>query len=626
MEFTVTSPDGRTVVTVATGDRLTYAVARGGQPLILPSEIALRLADGRAIGDRATVSRSSARSQRAIIPRVVWQKASSVLEAYRELTLELENGSLRVRAYDDGVAYRFGIDAEGEVTVQSEQSGIELPGEPWIYFPREESFFSHNERQYHHAPLCQVTRDQMCSTPALIDTRRGAHLLVTESDLVDYPGLWLSGTGANALRGIFPAHVLEEEHRSDRDLVPVRRADYLARTGGPRLFPWRLLAIADRDADLLTNELVFLLSRPPQIDDVSWIRPGKAAWDWWNANNVYGVDFRAGINDATYRYYIDFAASHGLEYVILDEGWYRLGDLLSPVPELDLPALAEYGRRKHVGLILWVVWKTLQDQMTPALDLFARWGVRGIKIDFMQRDDQRMVNFYWTVAAEAARRRLLVAFHGSHKPAGINRAYPNVLTSEGVWGLEHAKTKTVTPGHCVTLPFTRMVAGPMDFTPGAMVNLPAESFRPMYTTPASLGTRCQQLAMYVIYESPLQMLCDSPTNYLREPECLEFLARVPTVWEQTLVLDARVATYLLLARRSGADWYLGAMTDERGRTLAADLSFLGPGSFGAEIWQDGLNADRHGNDYKKTTRRVTAETTLEVPMAPGGGWVALIRP
>jgi alpha-glucosidase len=452
-------------------------------------------------------------------------------------------------------------------------------------------------------------------------------MLISESDLVDYPGLWLEGTGGNGLKGLFPAYVLHDSLKNDRDAVPVRRADYLALTNGTRSFPWRILAIADRDADLITNDLVFLLSQPNQLPDVSWIKPGKVAWDWWNANNIYGVDFKAGINTETYKYYIDFAAQYGIEYVILDEGWYKLGDLLAVEPAVDVPAIVVHGQKKKVDIILWVIWKTLLDQLAPALDQFAAWGIKGIKVDFMQRDDQWMVNTYWQIAREAAKRKLLVDFHGAYKPAGLNRAYPNVLTSEGVRGLENSKwSSDITPRHCVTLPFTRMVAGPMDFTPGAMLNLPASSFKPMFTTPASIGTRCHQLAMYVVYESPLQMLSDSPTQYLREKECMEFLGPVPSVWEQTVALDGKVAEYILVARRHGDTWYIGAMTNETDRTLSADLSFLGSGTFTAELWQDGPNAHRHGNDFRRSTVKVTKDTRLEIPLAPGGGWVARIRP
>jgi alpha-glucosidase len=628
MDYTVASPDKQTVVTIHVGDQITYALSHNGKPLLMPSQIALA-AEGRRIpAASAAMKKTATRSVHETVPRVVWQKSKTVLEHFNERTLEFSDGTLLVfRAFNEGIAFRWETRRKDSLRILGETLEINVAGTPWMYFPEEERFFSHNERLYKYETLAGISQTRFCSTPALIDTRAGTKILVTESDLVDYPGLWLAGTGGNGLRGLFPACVLKDSMRNDRDVEPITRADYIALTKGTRSFPWRILAIADRDADLIANELVFLLSQPNQLSDVSWIKPGKVAWDWWNANNVYGVDFKAGINTETYKYFIDFAGTYGIEYVILDEGWYKLGDLLAVDPAIDIPALVAHAQRKNVGIILWVVWKTLLDQLTPALDQFAAWGIKGIKVDFMQRDDQWMVNYYWDIAREAAKRKMLVDFHGAHKPAGLNRAYPNVLTSEGVHGLENSKwSANVTPRHCVTLPFTRMVAGPMDFTPGAMLNLPESSFKPMFTTPASMGTRCQQLAMYVVYESPLQMLSDSPTHYLREPECMPFLATVPAVWEQTIPLDGKVSEYILVARKSGPVWYVGAMTNETGRTLSLDLSFLGSGSFSAEIWQDGPNAHRHGNDFRRSSVKVTKDTKLEIPLAPGGGWVARIRP
>ncbi len=407
----------------------------------------------------------------------------------------------------------------------------------------------------------------------------------------------------------------------------MERADYIARTSGERTFPWRILIIAREDADLIENTMVYRLAPKLELVDTSWIRPGKVAWDWWNANNIYGVDFRAGVNTETYRYYIDFAADHGIEYVILDEGWYGLGDLFDINPEIDMEELLSHARDRGVGIILWVVWKTLDDQLQPALDQFERWGVAGIKVDFMQRDDQLMVHYYWKIAAEAAKRRLLVDFHGAYKPAGLRRAYPNVLTREGVRGLENSKwSEHPTPEHNVTLPFTRMLAGPVDYTPGAMINAQEKNFHPVFTRPMSLGTRCHQLAMYVVFESPLQMLADSPSNYLREPECLSFLSAVPTVWDETRVLAARVGDYVALARRHGDEWYIGAMTDWTPRELALDLSFLGEGAFCIEIFEDGVNADRNAIDYRRVEKTIMADERLTISLATGGGWAARITP
>jgi alpha-glucosidase len=386
-----------------------------------------------------------------------------------------------------------------------------------------------------------------------------------------------------------------------------------------------VLVIAEDDGDLIESEMVYKLSPENRIKDPSWIRPGKVAWDWWNANNIFGVDFRAGINTETYKYYIDFASRYGIEYIILDEGWSDTTDLFQVNPDIDLDELLEHARRKNVGVILWVVWKTLDDQLDEALDRFAEWGIKGIKVDFMQRDDQWMVNYYWKVAEAAARRKLLVDFHGSYKPAGLRRAYPNVLTREGVRGLEHVKwSEHPTPEHNLLLPFIRMLAGPMDYTPGAMINAQKNNFNAVFTRPMSLGTRCHQLAMYVVFESPLQMLADSPSHYLREEACVGFLAVVPTVWDETRVLDAKVGDYVLIARKSGEEWYVGAMTDWSPRELTMDLSFLPEGDFTMEFFQDGPNADRYASDFEQGRKAVSRDSKIRIRLAPGGGWAARI--
>ncbi len=406
----------------------------------------------------------------------------------------------------------------------------------------------------------------------------------------------------------------------------VEAADYIAATSGTRTFPWRVVGVAEKDGDLITNSLVWLLESPSQVQDTSWIKAGKVSWDWWNANNVYGVDFKAGINTETYKYYIDFAAKFGLQYIILDEGWYKLGNVLQVVPEINMEELASYARQKNVGIILWVVWKTLDDQLIPALDQYAKWGIKGIKVDFMQRSDQLVMNFYERVSRECAKRKMLVDFHGDQKPASMTRTWPNLINAEGVRGMEWSKwSADAEPEHNVTLPFTRMFLGPLDYTPGAMRNASKTNFAPIFGQPMALGTRCHQLAMYVVFEAPLQMLADSPSNYLREPEVMDFLGPVPTEWDDTKVLDARIADYILVARRSGKDWWVGAMSDWTARDLNLDLSFLDDGTFTLDAFQDGVNADRAASDYKKTTTRVTKNDKLEIHLAPGGGWAAHIR-
>ena len=486
---------------------------------------------------------------------------------------------------------------------------------------------SHNERKYLPQRLSEIAPAFIATLPAVVDVGGGNKVAIAESDVEEYPGLWLRGTGGNGLAATFPPYPLKEKLERDRDLQVVESADYIASTSGTRTFPWRVIGIAEKDGDLLTNQIVWLLEKPSQIQDTSWIKPGKVAWDWWNANNVYDVDFKSGVNTATYKYYVDFAAKYGIPYIILDEGWYKLGNCLDVVPELNMEELTAYAKEKNVGIILWVVWKTLDDQLEPALDQYAKWGVKGIKVDFMQRSDQILINYYHRVSRETAKRKMLVDFHGDQKPATMTRTWPNLISTEGVRGLEWSKwSADAEPKHNVTLPFTRMFLGPMDYTPGAMLNAQKNTFAPIFNRPMGLGTRCHMLAMYVVFESPLQMLADSPSNYLREPEVMDFLGPVPSVWDETKVLDARIADYVAVARRNGHDWYVGAMTDWTPRELEIDFSFLPEGSFQMEAFQDGVNADRQASDYKMVKSQVNRTTKLKIKLAPGGGWAARIVP
>jgi alpha-glucosidase len=483
---------------------------------------------------------------------------------------------------------------------------------------------SHNERTFIYSSLDTIINKHLASLPTLFKAD-GINVLFTEADIEDYPGMWIRGAGSGKITGVQPGYPEAEKLLRDRDLYVTKTKDFIARTKGTRTFPWRAFVIAGNDGQLVESDLVFRLGSPNRLTDTKWIKPGQVAWDWWNANNIYGVDFRSGINNNTYKYYIDFASKNGIEYIILDEGWYKSGTVLESVPEINVPELCKYGESKNVGIILWVVWKTFWDKIDEAVALYEKWGVRGVKVDFMQRDDQKVVNFYYEAARKAADHHLLVDFHGAYKPDGFQRTYPNALTREGVRGMENDKwEKNITPDHDVTLPFTRMVAGPMDFTPGAMINMDKANFYPQYTRPSSQGTRVHQMSMYVIYESPLQMLSDSPSNYMKEQECTDFLVKVPVVWDDLKVLDAKVGDYLLLARRSGDDWFVGGMTDWSERKLELDLSFLPAGEYNIEEFRDGINADKYAQDYKHLKSSVKSGDKLKIEMAPGGGWVAKI--
>ena len=627
-EISVASPDGELVFTFSQNPEPLLRLDWKGQPLLLPSRVQLVLEDGiLPSGGRAVVELARQQSLDTLRP-VVPEKRAQIVDEYNEVSLDLGGGwVMDLRAFDGGVAYRYRTTRPGEFLVLDELFQARFPGNPTLWLPTEDSFLTHQEREYQERSLLEIPPDTMASTPVLVAPPGLPKVLITEADLQSYPGLYLRGTGGDALQGIFPAYPALEEQVRDRTVRVVEREPFLARTEGPRSFPWRLFIVAEEDRELVESTLVYQLAPPLLIDDPSWIRPGKVAWDWWNASSLTGVDFQSGLNTPTYVYFIDFAADQRIEYIILDEGWSDPADLGELNFDMDLRVIRQRAAERGVGIILWVVWKTLEDQFEEALDQFVDWGVAGIKVDFMQRDDQPMVEYYWRVAEAAAERHLLVDFHGACKPTGLRRAYPNVITREGVLGLEHSKwNRQPTPDHNVTLPFIRMVAGPMDYTPGAMRNAQDQHFFPIFDRPMSMGTRVHQMAMYVVFESPLQMLADSPTNYEREAECLAFISGVPTTWDETRVISGEVGQWVALARRKGDMWYVAAMTGWDARDLELDLSFLGAGPWIAEAFRDGANVHNNAEDYRRTELEVDPATPLAVHLGPGGGWVARIRP
>jgi alpha-glucosidase len=626
--YDLRSPDHRIEVRIRTAKRIRYDVLLKGTALLQDCMLSLDI-DHKTLGLEPKVTAAKVRSSDEVIEPPVHQKFAKIRENYNELRVEMDgNYAVVFRAYNEGAAYRFETSlSPSQVKVYGEEVKFNFPADSVVYYPQEDSFFSHNERKYLPQHLSEIAPAFLATMPAVVDAGGGVKVAIAESDVEEYPGMWLRGTGGPGLSGTFPPYPLKEKLVRDRDFRVVEAADYIAATSGTRTFPWRLMGIVERDGDLLTNQLVWLLAKPSQLQDTSWIKPGKVAWDWWNANNIYGVDFKSGVNTQTYKYYIDFAAKYSLQYVILDEGWYKLGNVLEVVPEINMEELTAYAREKNVGIVLWVVWKSLDDQLIPALDQYAKWGIKGIKVDFMQRDDQLLINFYHKVSRETAKRKMLVDFHGGQKQITMTRTWPNMISGEGVRGMEWSKWSADSePKHNVTLPFTRMFLGPMDYTPGAMRNATKATFAPIFEQPMALGTRCHQLAMYVVFESPLQMLADSPSNYLREPEAMEFLAPIPSTWDETKVLDARIADYVLVARRNGKDWYLGAMTDWTARELEVDFSFLPDGNFWLDAYQDGANADRYASDYKKVKIQVNGTTKLKIKLAPGGGWAARVLP
>lgn len=624
--YTVASPDGKINIEVNIGNKIMFSVFHDKNMILTGSPISLTLKEGENPGVNPELDGVERETVDRIINPVVSHKNKIVKDHYNVLILKFKNRyNIEFRAYDDGIAYRFITSYSGKIIVESEEALYKFNGNYKIYFPEEESFFSHNEREYIDTNLGDLTAENLSSLPLLVVTENGTNIVLTESDIEDYPGMWVRGESGNTLKGVFPGYPVDIDQESDRDVPVTKRADYLAETEGSRTFPWRTMIITDEAGKLIESDMVFRLASPNRIDDPSWIKPGKVAWDWWNDLNVYDVDFKSGVNTETYKYFIDFAAANEIEYIILDEGWYKLGNLADINPDIDMTELSGYAEEKGVGLILWVIWKTLDDQLDEALDQFEEWGIKGIKVDFMQRDDQWMVNYYYKIAREAAERHLLVDFHGAYKPAGLRRTYPNVITREGVRGLEWCKwSDVVGPEHDVTIPFIRMVAGPMDYTPGAMDNAGKVNFSSRFSRPMSQGTRVHQMAMYVVYESPLQMMSDNPCNYMNNQECTNFITKVPVVWDECHVLHGSVGDYVVIARKKDDYWYIGGLNDWTARELSLDISFLGEGEFSIEVFKDGVNADRNATDYIYEKFKVNSEDVININMAPGGGWVARI--
>ena len=642
--YTLCSPDGHLRTTVAAGDELTYDIAVDGRTVLEPSPLALRLDDGRTWGPHARVRKAERTSADAAIPSPLYRSAE-VRDRYNGLILRMKDDwSVEFRVYDDGVAYRFASSAKAPFRIASEQVEYRFPADfeatvPYVARGREgdfeDQFFNSFENTYATAPLSALNSGRLMFLPLAVDAGDGVKVCITETDLNGYPGLYLTNAGAaeNGLRGIFAScpEKLEQGGHNNLQMLVRKRKEHIAEVDAPRTFPWRV-AIVGSDADLAASDLSWLLAAPSKIADTSWIRPGKVAWDWWNDWNLAGVDFRAGVNTETYKYYIDFAAAKGIEYVILDEGWAVNGkaDLMQVVPEIDLKEIVAYGALKNVGIILWAGYWAFDRDMERVCEHYAEMGVKGFKVDFMDRDDQRMTAFNHRAAETAARYGLVLDLHGTHKPAGLNRTWPNVLNFEGVHGLEQMKWSPESVDQMkydATIPFVRQAAGPMDYTQGAMRNASRGNYRPVNTEPMSQGTRCHQLALYVVLDSPLNMLCDSPTNYLCEPECTEFIAAIPTAWDETRILGGRMGEYIVTARRSGDTWYVGGITDWTARDVEVDLAPLGiEGAVEATLFRDGANADRKGSDYKRETIRTNLSEPLKVHLAPGGGFAVKVGP
>lgn len=630
-EYPLSSPNGNNVMHVTCAGNIGFTLWNNKIQVLSVNNLRLHVKDKAAAGQDAIVLKTIYSKGDEMLKVVAPVKFSTIRDHYNQMEIIFKgNYSLVFRAYDNGVAYRFVTRfKEDTVFVNQEDMSFDIKEASNAIWPYEAEkhanpFMSHFEYLFKNIPYQKID-STAAGLPVYFTAGNQSKIVFTEADLFDYPNLFLHNKDQQ-LHAVFPHVIAKQQRVRDRGVKILEEADYIAKTTGNRQYPWRLWMINNDDAGLLTNTLVYQLATPSVIKNTGWIKPGKIAWDWWNANNIYGVDFKSGINNTTYKYYIDFASKFGLEYIILDEGWTKNTlDLMHPNPDINIPELVAYGKEKNVDIILWVLWNPLNENMDAILDLYKSWGAKGIKVDFMARAEQDMVNFFTRTAAACAKRELLVDFHGAYKPTGLHRTYPNVLSFEGVHGLENDKwDTTITPKHDVTIPFTRMMAGPMDYTPGAMRNAVKGNFNPVFTQPMSQGTRAHQTALYVVYESPLQMLADSPSNYLKDEKYTGYLAQIPVTWEDMKVLYADAGNAVIIARKHGEKWYIGGITNWDPFQKEVSLDFLGAGNYEAAILSDGINANRFGEDYQINTMPVNATSTITINMAPGGGFTAVI--
>lgn len=627
--FDLKSPDGRITVSVDTGKQVTYAVSCDGVPLLVNSALGIELAGTHDLS--AQPVRHKASSEDRTFRPVVPFKFSSIRDRYNALKLEFRGGwAVEFRAYDDGVAYRILTSEKGIVQVLDETFSIHFPEDYAAVVQQPGSFRTAYEEPYEQVSTSEwSSAERLAVLPALLDTRKGYKILISEAGLEDYPCMFLTGSRENGMKGVFPKVPLLAREAGDRSMQILREAEFIAETAGDRAFPWRYFVIADRDADLIENTMTARLSGPCRLDDTSWIHPGQVSWEFWNAASPYGpdVDFVAGLNTATYKYFIDFAAHFGIPYIIMDEGWAKdTRDPFTPNPDVDLQELIRYGRERNVGIILWLTWLTVEKHF-DLFERFSQWGVQGVKIDFMDRSDQWMVDYYERVAEEAARHRMVVAFHGAFKPAGLEYRYPNVLAYEGVRGME--QMGGCTPANSAWFPYIRNAVGPMDYTPGAMISMQPEAYCGNRPNAASIGTRAYQMALFVVLESGLQMLADNPTLYYREEECTRFITGVPVTWDETRALHAEAGKYTVVAKRKGDKWYIGAINagnDAEGISFDIPLDFLSPGrDYRMESFEDGINAFRQAMDYRRKVRQVTSADTISIHLTRNGGWAAVIE-
>ena len=629
-KYVLSSPDGTLKVEISAGNELAYQVMHGNDTILSHSNIGLVLENGTIVGKTPRITGERRRKIKDNIESPFYRFKEFVATG-NELDLKLKGGfGIIFRAYNEGVAYRFYTTQSSDIIIKEEQAEFNFKEDYTAYLP-----YTTNDKKpmamayqnvYDIIPLSKA-QPKLAFLPVTVDCS-SVKLTLLESDLEAYPGMFVqSQQGKYGLKGVFAPYPAKTDFYPWRKQEYVTETtDFISRSRGSRSYPWRVLAITEKDTDMPVNNLVYALASPNRIGDTSWIKTGKVAWDWWNDWNLKGVPFKAGINMDTYKYYIDFASRNGLEFIVLDEGWYdpKSGDMLTVIPELDLPELIAYGKSKGVEIVLWTVFNVLDSQLEAACKKYADMGIKGFKVDFLDRDDQTAVEMVYRIAEMTARYKLILDLHGIYKPTGINRTYPHIINFESVFGMEEVKwtdIKNNMPLYDVTFPYIRMMAGPVDYTPGAMRNATKADWRAMYYTPASMGTRCHQLAAYIVHDSPFTMLCDAPTNYLNEQECVDFIASLPVEVDSTFIASGELGKYIVTVRKKDVNWYIGGMTNWDERDVQLDFSFLPEGmSYTAVLFKDGVNANKQAEDYRKETIRIDKDSRLTLHLASGGGF------
>ena len=630
--YTVKSPNGKIVVSLGENSQLFFSVKMDGRTIVEMPALSL---DAKTYGI-SSVQQSTVKDD---IEAPLYRQKSFTVRA-NQLDVKLHNGfGLQLRAYNDGVAYRFYTTNRGTTVINGEVATFQFPGDAkaWLaYSTNDQQPYAMAFQNVYHETKLSEARNKMIFLPATIEVD-DVKVTILESDLRSYPGMFLKAEGAlsagnrGMLTARFAHYPKEMDYYKWRGMSYVKKSEFfIAKSEGVRTYPWRVLAISTRDADMPVNNLVYALAEPNKIGDTSWIKPGKAAWDWWHDWNLRGVPFVAGINTDTYLYYIDFAARYGLEYIVIDEGWYNSekGDLMNPIPEMDLRRIIRYARQKGIGVVLWTVFNVLDEHLREACIKYGTMGIAGFKVDFLDRNDQTAVEMAERIAAYCAKNHLILDYHGFYAPTGMSRTYPNIVNYEGVFGMEEcrwAQKTTDMPRYDVTFPFIRMMAGQVDFTPGAMRNGTRDNWVECYQNPVSMGTRCHQAACYVVHDSPFTMLCDAPTSYEREPEFTQMIAQIPTVWDETRVLKGKIGEYIITARRKGDVWYVGGQTDWISRAVTMSLSFLGNGSYKTTLLVDGINANHNAEDFRIVQEMHKSSDFLTIKMASGGGFVIRLQ-